>query len=96
MAESNGFAGRSAEWQEGYQFGIDTFSSHIRPDFDRLKAENEHLRKTLSAAGGYLTNASIDLQTGAPKRTAINTIEGGLKMLREALESNALTEGQQV
>lgn len=34
---------------------------------------------------GYLLNAKIDLETGAPKRTAIQTIEGGLKMVREHL-----------
>ena len=43
------------------------------------------LRETLEKASGYMTNAAIDLQTGAPKRTALNTIEGGLKMVRDAL-----------
>lgn len=44
------------------------------------------LREALEKACGYLTNAAIDLQTGAPKRTALNTIEGGLKMVRAALD----------
>ena len=43
------------------------------------------LREALEKASGYMTNAAIDLQTGAPKRTALNTIEGGLKMVRDAL-----------
>jgi hypothetical protein len=59
-----------------------------RPVFDRiaqLQAEIDGLRRALSAASGYLLNARIDLTTGAPKRTAIMTIDGGLKVVREAL-----------
>lgn len=48
-------------------------------------SEIARLRKTLDAACGYLLNAKIDLETGCPKRTAITTIEGGLKMIRDAL-----------
>jgi hypothetical protein len=48
-------------------------------------AEIKRLRAALSAAAGYLTNAAIDLQTGAPKKTALNTIEGGLKIVRAAI-----------
>lgn len=32
----------------------------------------------LSAALGYLRNAEIDLLTGAPKKTALQTLEGGI------------------
>lgn len=39
----------------------------------------------LNAAAGYLLNAKIDLETGAPKKTAIATIEGGLKVVRAAI-----------
>jgi hypothetical protein len=39
----------------------------------------------LKASVGYLLNAKIDLETGATKATAIKTIEGGIKMAREAL-----------
>ena len=49
------------------------------------------LRETLEKASGYMTNAAIDLQTGAPKRTALNTIEGGLKMVRDALAQGTPT-----
>lgn len=47
--------------------------------------EIERLRKALNASSGYLQNAAIDLETGAPKRTAINTINGGLRVVRDAL-----------
>lgn len=46
---------------------------------------HDDLLKALEAASGYLTNAKIDLETGAPKRTAIQTIEGGLKIVLAAL-----------
>jgi hypothetical protein len=52
-----------------------------------LAAEIERLRGELSAATGYMLNAKIDLETGAPKRTAITTIEGGLRRARAALPS---------
>jgi hypothetical protein len=43
----------------------------------------------LNAAEGYLLNAKIDLETQTPKRTALNTIEGGLQMLRADLTEPA-------
>ena len=50
-----------------------------------LAAEIEMLRGELSAATGYMLNAKIDLETGASKRTAIATIEGGLRRARAAV-----------
>jgi hypothetical protein len=50
-----------------------------------LAAEIERPRGELSAATGYMLNAKIDLETGAPKRTAITTIEGGLRRARDAV-----------
>lgn len=50
------------------------------------------LRKALSSCIGYLTNAAIDLETGAPKRTALMTINGGIKMAREALAREDMQE----
>jgi hypothetical protein len=47
--------------------------------------EIQRLRRALDAAAGHLLNAKIDLETGAPKSTAIRTIEGGLKTVRDAL-----------
>lgn len=43
------------------------------------------MRRALDAACGYLMNAKIDLQTGATKATAIRTIDGGLRMMHEAI-----------
>jgi hypothetical protein len=48
-------------------------------------AEAERLRLALEAASGYLMNAKIDLETGKTKQSAIETIEGGLKVVRDAL-----------
>jgi hypothetical protein len=49
-----------------------------------LEARDE-LLTALRAASGYLLNAKIDLETGAPKRTAIDTINGGLRIVGAAL-----------
>lgn len=56
---------------------------------ERLSAENARLRAELSAAIGYMTNASIDLQSGATKATAIATVGGGIKRARAALAGEA-------
>lgn len=50
-----------------------------------MRAENERLRKTLDSCCGYMLNAKIDLETGTKKRTTIQTLEGGLKMVRAAI-----------
>lgn len=47
--------------------------------------EIERLRAALSAAIGYMVNAAIDLETGAPKKTALATINGGIAKARKAL-----------
>jgi len=39
----------------------------------------------LRAALGHLLNAKIDLETGTRKITALRTIDGGIKLVREAL-----------
>lgn len=49
-----------------------------------IMAERERMEASISAARGYLMNAKIDLETGAPKKTAIATIEGGLRRLEAA------------
>lgn len=43
------------------------------------------LEAELSASLGYMLNAKIDLDTGAPKRTAMATLEGGIRRVRTAL-----------
>ena len=50
-----------------------------------LTARVKVLEEALSAAIGYMTNAAIDLSTGAPKRTAMATINGGIERARRAL-----------
>jgi len=55
-------------------------------------ARAEKAEAALSGSIGYMMNAAIDLETGAPKKTALATINGGIKMARAALAS--LTEGE--
>lgn len=50
-----------------------------------LEARVRELEEALRAATGYMTNAAIDLDTGAPKKTALATINGGIKLARAAL-----------
>lgn len=52
----------------------------------RAVNERDELLAALKATSGYLINAKIDLETGASKRTAIQTIEGGLDVVRAALD----------
>jgi hypothetical protein len=54
----------------------------------RFEADNIRLRAALSAAIGYMMNAAIDLETGAPKKTALGTINGGIAKAREALAAS--------
>lgn len=49
----------------------------------------------LRAASGYLLNAKIDLETGAPKRTALGTIDGGIKVVAAAIAKATGTGGAQ-
>lgn len=65
-------------------FNRDTSQAADR--LEALSAEVERLRAELSAAVGYMTNAAIDLEIGAPKRTALQTLNGGLKRTRQALK----------
>ena len=50
-----------------------------------LSQDNSSLLKALNGAAGYLKNAHIDLATGAPKKTAMATIAGGIKLVEAAL-----------
>jgi hypothetical protein len=52
-----------------------------------LAAEREKVGRLTSALGiaaGYMTNAAIDLQTDAPKKTALATLNGGIETVRRA------------
>lgn len=64
--------GRSGKDQE------DTVVSITKEEYDALIT-------ALKGARSYLLNAKIDLQSGAPKRTALMTIEGGYRLVSEAL-----------
>jgi hypothetical protein len=70
--------------------------AHDEIDYQRLKEDADftvatanrlldELASELSAAVGYMRNARIDLETGAPKATAIRTLDGGLKRAEAAL-----------
>lgn len=50
-----------------------------------LQERVKELEGELRAAIGYMTNAAIDLNTGAPKKTALATINGGIYRARTAL-----------
>jgi len=56
-----------------------------RQAVEETLAEYADILAALKAACGYLMNAKIDLETGAPKRTAIRTIDGGLALVRAAI-----------
>jgi hypothetical protein len=47
----------------------------------------EHMAKEMKASLGYMMNAAIDLETGAPKTTALRTINGGIARIRETTDT---------
>jgi hypothetical protein len=51
----------------------------------KLCQQRDELLTALKATKGYLMNAKIDLETNAPKKTAINTIDGGLQLVDAAI-----------
>lgn len=52
---------------------------------EAAEAREKELQKHLSAALGYMLNAHIDLATGAAKKTAMDTLDGGIARIRAAL-----------
>ena len=52
---------------------------------DDMRADRDAVLSALNAASGYMSNAAIDLETGAPKKTALGTIYGGLRLIRAAI-----------
>lgn len=58
--------------------------------FSAAEQDNKRLREALGKCTGYLLNAKIDIETGAPRKTALATIEGGLNMARAALQPPAI------
>ena len=73
-------------------FGEPMGPGRANPDNDTIylltdtKAEIERLRSALGSARGYMLNAKIDLETHTPKRTAIQTLDSGLRMIDEVLK----------
>jgi len=66
-----------------------TGSTALLAQLQSERAKVKALREALVAAKGYLLNTHIDLETGAPKRTAINTLSGGIRLVREALAATS-------
>ena len=56
-----------------------------RPGVRPFLEQRDELVAALSAAVGYMRNAQIDLETGCPKKTAIQTIAGGIKLAEAAI-----------
>lgn len=83
-----------SEEELAYWRGPNEYRPYTMPLVDRLLAtvaraeqDNKRLREALGKCTGYLLNAKIDIETGAPRRTALATIEGGLNMARSALKT---------
>jgi hypothetical protein len=68
------------EWSP--EQAVETWNT--RPQSERVS----RLEEALKASLGHLMNAKIDLETGAPKATAIRTIEGGIRRARSALNQS--------
>lgn len=60
-------------------------SDDIRPGVRPFLEQRDRLLAELKAAVGYMRNASIDLETGCTKATAIRTIQGGIKRAEAAI-----------
>ena len=57
----------------------------LRLNLDEVTASKATAIAYLKASLGYLMNAAIDLETGAKKKTALDTINGGVNIVRDAL-----------
>ena len=53
-----------------------------------LLRQRDELLVELRSAVGYMRNASIDLETGCTKATAIRTIQGGIRRAEYALSKS--------
>lgn len=61
-------------------------SNEKNEEIAALAERGRKMLAALKAASGFLMNAKIDLETGAPKRTAIMTLDGGLKIIGAAID----------
>lgn len=87
LAGPFGYGGLPDEWFVGWT-SLPPASAAPQEEITRLRAELEQAREALKSAQGYLRNAKIDLETGCPKRTAIQTLDGGLRLVDAALSSS--------
>lgn len=69
-----------------YVQASERFNRTARTAVPALIAEVRRLRGALSCSVGYMMNARIDLETGCPKKTAVQTIQGGIDKARAALK----------
>ena len=53
----------------------------------RLRELNAELLAALGKALGHMLNAKIDLETGTRKRTTIDTLAGGIKIVDSAIKA---------
>lgn len=64
---------------------IDAAEAEVLREAAKALAQRADLLAALSAAQGYMFNAAIDLETSTPKLTALQTLEGGVKLVKEAI-----------
>lgn len=62
-----------------------TVAADVNNDDAPVIAAAHEMLDALRSLTGYLLNAKIDIETGTPKATTIQTIEGGLKLARAAI-----------
>jgi hypothetical protein len=60
-------------------------SSDFSATLRALSAEVERLKVALRASHGYLMNALIDLDNDTPRKTAAQTLRGGIAVVSAAL-----------
>lgn len=78
--------------QPGIMAAVAAVISNLRPEEEvlhnaRLVAAAPLLLEALCKAVAYLNGAKIDIQRGTPKKVALATITGGLRVVNEALAS---------
>ena len=59
--------------------------TEILAALDAAEARVKRLEEALASAKGYMLNAKIDIETGTKKRTTLDTLTGGLRLIDAAL-----------
>jgi hypothetical protein len=78
MAEASKIAAATANYLRNMALSPDCDGD----DFEVLN-DAAYIVEAALGAIGYLRNAKIDIETGAPRTTAIRTITGGIAMLEK-------------